>query len=144
MMTTTIVIPEEVTNAIATAETEKLQAETEKLRNKWYETIKKAVAFKQAVVVPLEGLDEETAKQLNTKDIKVIPVKTNSDRFTGHFAIFNGAEIDGRESLDQITMEVPKGMERVVAGANKWQVSEMVNTSWLRRRHVSWINIKGV
>ena len=137
MMTTNIVIPAEVTNAIA-------QAETENLRNKWYETVKKAVAFKQAVVVPLEGLDEETAKKLNTPDIKIIPVKTNSDHFTGHFAIFNGAEIDGRERLDQIEMEVPKELVKVVLGANKWQVREWVNTSWLHRRHVSWINVKGV
>ncbi len=137
MMTTNIVIPAEVTNAIA-------QAETEELRNKWYETVKKAVAFKQAVVVPLEGLDEEMARLLNTKDIKVLPVKTNSDHFTGYFAIFNGAEIDGREDFDQITMEVPKGMERLVLGFSLWQVREWVNTSWLRRRHVSRIWVKGV
>ena len=137
MMTTNIVIPAEVTNAIA-------QAETEELRNKWYETVKKAVAFKQAVVVPLEGLDEEMARLLNTKDIKVLPVKTNSDRFTGYFAIFNEAEIDGREDFDQITMEVPKGMERLVLGFSLWQVREWVNTSWLRRRHVSRIWVKGV
>ena len=137
MMTTNIVIPAEVTNAIA-------QAETENLRNKWYETVKKAVAFKQAVVVPLEGLDEETAKKLNTPDIKIIPVKTNSDHFTGYFAIFNGPEIDGREDPNEITMEAPKELIKVVLGANKWQVQEWVNTSWLRRRHVSWINVKGV
>ncbi len=134
---TKIVIPEMVTTAIA-------EAETEKLRNKWYETVKKAVAYKQAVVVPLEGLDEEVAQQLNTKDIKVIPVKTNSDRFTGYFAIFNGSEIDGRESLDQITMEVPAGKEGLVFGAGMWQIKEWVRTSWLRRRHVSRIWVKGV
>lgn len=134
MMKTRITIPEEVTTAVK-------KTEYEKIRNNWYEIVKKAVAYKQAVVVPLEGLDEEMASQLNTKDIKVIPVKNNRDQHTGYFAIFNGSEIDGRENFDQITMEVPAGTERLVYGAAKWQIKEWVRTSWLRRRHISWINV---
>lgn len=136
-MMTKIVIPEEVVAAVE-------KTDTERLRNEWYKTVSKAVSCKQAVVVPLEGLDEKMAKKLNTPDIKVIPVRTNSDRFTGHFAIFNGPEIDGRDDLNQITMEVPNGMKNVVLGAALWQVREWVSTSWLRRRHVSRIWVKGV
>lgn len=136
-MMTKINIPAEVMATVKAAD-------EQKKRQEWTPIVKAAVAYKQAVVVPLEGLDNETAKLLNTKDIKVIPVENNKGEATGLFAIFNGPEIDGREKADQIEICVPKEKVGLVMGSGKWQLKEWVHTSWLRRRHISRIWVKGV
>ena len=136
-MMTKINIPAEVMATVKAAD-------EQKKRQEWTPIVKAAVAYKQAVVVSLEGLDNETAKLLNSKDIKLIPVENNKGEATGLFAIFNGPEIDGREKADQIEICVPKGKEGLVMGSGKWQLKEWVHTSWLRRRHISRIWVKGV
>lgn len=136
-MMITITIPEEVKAAVA-------NTEYEKKKMAWYEAAKKAVSYKQAVVNHFEELDEDTAKSISTKEIKILPVKNNKDEATGYFAIFNIAEIDGREYSDHITMEVPAGKEGLVLGAGKWQPKEWVKASWLRKLHVFKIWVKGV
>lgn len=132
-------IPETVMTAVKNAEAINQSKE-------WYEVLRKLVAGKQAVAKTIDGLDEEMAKLVssNSEEIKVVPVKNNSDRNTGYFAIFNLAEIEGREYSDGITMEVPKGKEGLILGSGKWQVAGWVKFSWLRRLHVAKIWTKGV
>lgn len=134
-----ITIPENVMAAVRNEENINRSKE-------WYETLRKMVAGKHAVSKAIDGLDEEMAKLVssNSEEIKVLPVKANSGRNTGYFAIFNLAEIEGREYSDKITMEVPKGKERLILGAGLWQVSEWVKFSWLRKLHVARIWVKGV
>lgn len=134
-----IQIPENVMVAVK-------KEENNNRRKEWYETLRKMVAGKQAVGKAIDGLDEEMAKLVssNSKEIKVLPVKANSGRSTGYFAIFNLAEIEGRERSDKITMEVPKGKEGLILGAGLWQVSEWVKFSWLRKLHVAKIWVEGV
>lgn len=126
-------IPESVMVAVKAAD-------EEKKRQEWRTAVTKAVAYKQAVVVPLEGLDVETAKSLYSKDLMVIPVENNKGENTGLVAVFNGTEIDGREDRERITMEVPAGKVGLVMGAGKWQLKDWAHTAWLRRRGVRWIN----
>lgn len=132
-----IKIPEEVKKAV-----EREEYETQK--QAWYEMAKNAVKYKKAVGTVIPGLDSDTAKQISTDDIKVLPVKNNKGENTGYFAIFNIAEIDGREYSDQIKIEVPKGQEGLFNGAGRWQVKDWSKASWLRRLHVLRIWVEGV
>ena len=132
-------IPEEVMAAVQ-------KEETVKQSKVWYETLKSMVSCKHAVAKAIDGLDEEMAELVNDNntEIKILPVKANSGKSTGYFAIFNLAEIEGRENPDCIVMEVPTGKEGLILGAGKWQVSEWVRSSWLRRLYVKKIWVKGV
>ena len=134
-----IQIPEEVRASV-------MREENINRSKEWYKILSKMVSGKQAVSTFVDGLDEKMAKMVssNSDEIKVLPVKNNSDKNTGYFAIFNLAEIEGREQLDQISMEVPKGKEGLILGSGKWQVSEWVRNSWLRKLHVTKIWVKGV
>lgn len=136
-MRTNINIPEEVKLAVA-------NAEAEKQRDQWYNTVRKIVAGKQAVGKYFADLSEEIAEMISnsSKEIKVVPVRDNADNKTGYYAIFNLCEIEGREWSDYITMEVPAGKSKLFAGANKWHLKEWTRTSWLRRLGVRIINLK--
>lgn len=136
-MRTNINIPEEVKLAVA-------NAEAEKQREQWYNTVRKIVAGKQAVGKHFSDLSEEMAEMVSnsSNEIKVVPVRDNSDNKTGYYAIFNLCEIDGRERSDYITMEVPTEKIRLFAGANKWHLKEWTRTSWLRKLGVRTINLK--
>ncbi len=136
-MRTNINIPAEVMQSVA-------KAEMEKQRDQWYDTVRKVVAGKQAVGKYFADLTEEMAEMINSsnKEIKVVPVRNNSDRETGYYAIFNLCEIEGREWSDSITMEVPDGKARLFCGANKWHLKEWTRTPWLRKLGVKWIDIK--
>ena len=136
-MRTNINIPEEVKLAVA-------NAEAEKKRDQWYNTVRKIVAGKQAVGKYFADLSEEIAEMISnsSKEIKVVPVRDNADNKTGYYAIFNLCEIEGREWSDDITMEVPAGKSKLFAGANKWHLKEWTRTSWLRRLGVRRINLK--
>ena len=114
--------------------------------NEWYGRIRKMVAGEQAVGQFIEGLDERMAQLVseNSKEIKVLPVKDNADKWTGYFAIFNLAEIEGREYSNNITMKVPADKVKLFIGANRWHLIEWVRNSWLRRLHVSKIWVEGV
>ena len=136
-MRVSINIHEEVKLAVA-------ETETAKQRKQWYDTVRKVVAGKQAVGAHFADLTEEMAELVssNSEEIKVVPVRDNSDRKTGYYAIFNLCEIAGREWSDYITMEVPAEKIRLFAGAGKWHLKEWTRTSWLRRLGVRRINLK--
>lgn len=136
-MRTNINIPEEVKLAVA-------NADADKQRKQWYDTLRKIVAGKQAVGKYFADLSEEIAELVsnNSNEIKVVPVRDNSDNKTGYYAIFNLCEIEGREWSDNITMEVPAEKARLFAGANKWHLKEWTRTSWLRKLGVRRIDFK--
>lgn len=136
-MRTNINIPEEVKLAVA-------NAEATRQRDEWYNVVRKVVAGKQAVGKYFADLSEEIAEMISnsSKEIKVLPVRDNSDRKTGYYAIFNLCEIEGREWSDCITMEVPAEKSKLFAGANKWHLKEWTRTSWLRRLGVRRIELK--
>lgn len=136
-MRVNINIPEEVKLAV-------VETETAKQREKWYNTVQKVVGGKQAVGAYFVDLTEEMAELVSTNsdEIKVVPVRDNSDRKTGYYAIFNLCEIEGREWSDYITMEVPAEKIRLFAGAGKWHLKEWTKASWLRGLGVRRINLK--
>ena len=133
-------IPEEVKLAVAETEAAKKREQSKQ----WYNTVRKVVAGKQAAGAHFADLTEEMAELVssNSEEIKVVPVRDNSDRKTGYYAIFNLCEIAGREWSDDITMEVPAEKIRLFAGAGKWHLKEWTRTSWLRRLGVRRINLK--
>lgn len=131
-----ISIPKEVKLAVE-------NAGKEKQRDQWYEIVRKMVFGKQAVGRQIAGLPEEIAEMIsnNSKEIKVMPVRDNSDNKTDYYAIFNLCEIEGRDWSDYITMEVPPGKARFFSGANKWHLKEWVRTSWLRKLGVRKVQL---
>lgn len=135
-MRTNINIPEDVRLAVA-------ETEMKKQRDQWYDTVRKVVAGKQAVGKYFADLSVEMAEMVSdsSEEIKVVPVKDNSDRETGYYAIFNLCEIEGREWSDSITMEVPEGKIGLFCGAAKWHLKDWTRTSWLRKFGVRRINL---
>lgn len=131
-----ISIPNEVKVAVE-------MAEKEKQREEWYNIVRKVVAGKQAVGYYSANLSEEMAEMIsnNSNEIKIVPVRDNTDKETGFYAVFNLCEIEGREWSESITMEVPAGKTTLFAGANKWHLKEWVRTSWLRRFGVRKIDL---
>lgn len=136
-MTTTITISDEIMAAVRENDEKRKAQEI-------CEKAKVAVLCKQSVVEKLEGLNESLVKMVNRNnaEVKLWVLTDRHNQPTDYVAIFNISEINGREDLNSITMYVPNGTEKLVYGPGKTQLKELLNTPWLKKRHIKWLNVK--
>ncbi len=118
------------------AEERKAKEEAKRQIQNYRNEVKKLVAGKQAVGHYFRELTKEMAEKVSSAQIKVLPVLDNGDRPTGYFAIFNLAEISGREDW-HVTLEVAPEMVRKCYGSNYWQVAEWKKLPWARKRNIT-------
>lgn len=109
------------------------------------EEIRRLVKGKQAVGAYMLGLNSDIAEEISDEEIKVLPVRYANDGLSGYVAIFNLAEIEGRDDNEQnINMEVPAGVEGLFIGSCQWQVREWTQMHWAKKLHVKKIWIVGL
>lgn len=136
-MTTTITISDEIMAAVRENDEKRKAQEI-------CERAKVAASCIQSVVYKLEGLNESLVKMVNRNnaEVKLWVLTDRHNQATDYVAIFNISEINGREDLNSITMYVPNGTEKLVYGPGKTQLKELLNTPWLKKRHIKWLNVK--
>lgn len=129
-------IPNEVMNAV------KKSAEEQKMKE-LEAAMTKAVACKQAVATYVEGLDHDTARVIsrNSETIKIWTVLNAKGEPSGYFVIFNIAEIEGRENLGSIQIDVPEGKGGLVAGPGRCNIKDMLHFPLLWKRNIRWIDL---
>lgn len=110
---------------------------------KYFKEVRELVHGKQAVGAEIPTMSIDMAERISDAEIKVLPVKYANGWKSDYFAIFNLAEIEGREGRN-IQMEVPEGKEGLFIGSGQWQVKEWAQMPWARRLHIGKIWIVGI
>ena len=110
---------------------------------RYFKETRKLVKGKQAVGAYVSGLNADIAKEISDEEIKVLPVRYANNNISEYFAIFNLAEIEGREGRN-VRMEVPRGLEGLFIGRAQWQVREWTELYWAKKFHVEKIWVVGL